>query len=327
MDKNKVYTLFKIFSGIVLCFGCLPAAAQEAVAASPETMTGDEQFTRYVLWVFLGVIIAVLLFFISTVNDLLKAVIETQLAAAKKESPEAVARLMKIAERPSLWKRLLQRLTASKPIETENDILLDHEYDGIKELDNHLPPWWKWGFYLSILYAFIYVINYHIVPIYNSGLSQTAEFEEENKQAEIALVEYRKKAADKVDETNVILLTDAESLGKGKDKFKELCTACHGDFAQGGIGPNLTDRFWLHGGDVKSVFTTIKYGVADKGMISWKDEIKPSEMQAVASYILSLQGSNPAGAKEPQGELYIAKPDSLQTDTLTKNAAGITARL
>lgn len=303
----------------MLCFGSLSAAAQEAVAAAPNTMSGEAQFTRYVLWTFFGFLVLVFLLFISTINTLLKAVIETQMAIVKKSSPEMAEKLAEIAKRPSIWKKWMQRLTAAKPIEKEHDILLDHDYDGIKELDNHLPPWWKWGFYISIVYAFIYVINYHLVPIYNNGFSQSAEFEEENRQAEIALVEYRKKAADLVDENNVILLNDLEALGKGKGKYTELCAACHGDAGQGGIGPNLTDQFWLHGGDVKSVFATIKYGVADKGMIAWKDEIKPSEMQALASYILSLQGTNPAGAKEPQGELYIPTADSTKADTLNVN--------
>ena len=84
----------------------------------------------------------------------------------------------------------------------------------------------------------------------------------------------------------------------------EVCAACHGDKGQGGIGPNLTDAYWIHGGDVKSVFKVVKYGVLEKGMISWKDEMKPGEMQAVVSYIFTLQGTNPDGAKEPQGQLY-----------------------
>jgi cytochrome c oxidase cbb3-type subunit 3 len=305
-----------VFWGLLLLLLSFPAAAQDAVVGTSTQMSGDTQFVRYVLYSFLGLLVLVLLLFVNTINNLLKAVIETQLVQAKNHSPEAAAKLVEIANRPSIWKKLLQKLTAAKPIENEHDILLDHDYDGIKELDNHLPPWWKYGFYLSIVVSVFYIINYHIKPIWDEGYSQLAEYEAENVTAEIAIAEYRKKAVDQVDESSVVQLTDAPSLGKGKAKFTELCMACHGDIGQGGIGPNLTDQFWLHGGDIKSVFTTIKYGVADKGMIAWKDEMKPGEMQAVASYILSLGGSNPPGAKEPQGELYIPSTDSTKTDSI-----------
>ena len=300
---------------LLLCAG-FSATAQEAVAEATPKVSGEEQFLRYVLITFFGVLAFILLFFLHTVNSLLKAVIEMQFAAAKRQSPETAARLAEIANRPSPWKKLLQKLTAAKPIEKENDILLDHDYDGIRELDNHLPPWWKWGFYISIIASVFYIVNYHITPVWGKGLSQQEEYEAENAEAEIAIAEYRKKAVDLVDETNVVLLKDAVSIDKGKAKFAEFCSACHGDLGQGGIGPNLTDQFWLHGGDIKSVFTTIKYGVVDKGMIAWKDEIKPGEMQTLASYILSLQGSNPTGAKEPQGELYLPVADSTQVDSL-----------
>lgn len=325
MNKKRLNTgtrIALIVCSLLLLF-VVPVAAQD-VAAVPAAapMSGNDQFTRYLLWTFVGLEFLVLLFFLSTVNGLLKALIETQLANAKNLSPEAAAQVAEIAKRPSAWKKLMQRLTAAKPIEKEHDILLDHDYDGIKELDNHLPPWWKWGFYASIFWAVLYILNYHISPIWNEGHSQLAEYETENAEAELALVEYHKKAADLVDENSVVLLTDVGSLDKGKGKFMEVCAACHGDQGQGGIGPNLTDTYWLHGGDIKSVFKTIKYGVLDKGMIAWKDEIKPAEMQAVASYILSLQGSNPPGAKEPQGELYIPAADSANVDSVIASPGG-----
>lgn len=305
---------------VLLVWVWLPVAAQGVETAAPAVgqTPGNDLFYRYLLWGFLGLEFLVLLFFVGTVNNLLKALIETQMAQAKKESPEAVARLAEIAKRPSPWKKLLQKLTAAKPVETEHDILLDHDYDGIKELDNHLPPWWKWGFYLSIVFSVLYILNYHLAPIWDEGRSQIAEYEAENVEAELALAEYRKKSADLVNENSVVRLTDAASLDKGKIKFTELCVACHGDQGQGGIGPNLTDAYWLHGGDIRSVFKTIKYGVLDKGMIAWENEIKPGEMQAVASYILSLQGTNPSGAKEAQGELYVPAADSSAADSLPK---------
>ena len=314
-NRSKRTRLFWLLVVLVLPVA-MSAHAQEAAAeVQAAAPSGNEQFTNYVLWTFIGLEFLVLLFFVGTVNNLLKALIETQSAYADKTSPEAAAKAAAVAKRPTAWKKMLQRLTAAKPIEKEHDILLDHDYDGIRELDNHLPPWWKYGFYFTIFWAVLYILNYHISPIWNEGHSQLAEYEAENRKAELALAEYHKKAADRVDENTVQLLTDAASLDKGKAKFAELCAACHGDLGQGGIGPNLTDTYWLHGGDIRSVFGTIKYGVPDKGMISWKDEIKPADMQAVASFILSLQGSNPAGAKEPQGELYVPVPDSAPVDS------------
>lgn len=316
-----------LYTGFALMSGMIPAAAQEAAAGIPATENGETVFIRYMSLIALAFFAGILLFFVSTINDLLKAIIETQLKDAAKTSPEAIERFRKIAERPSVWKQFLQKITDAKPVEKEADILLDHEYDGIRELDNHLPPWWKWGFYLSIVFSVVYIINYHISPIFNEGLLQTAEYETDNAKAEQAIAEYRLKAADMVDENNVVRITDAAALEKGKSKYIELCAACHGDAGQGGIGPNLTDQYWLHGGDIKSVFSTIKYGVLDKGMIAWKDELKPSDMQAVTSYILSLQGTNPAGAKEPQGEFYVPAPETETGDSTVVNAEAATAKL
>jgi cytochrome c oxidase cbb3-type subunit 3 len=298
-----------------LCAVSVQGRAQETAQAAP-TASGDDQFALMFLWVFIGIEFFLLLFFLVTVNNLLKAVIESQLKATALKGAEAISeKAIRAAGPKTAWQTMMEKLTDSKPIEQEKDILLDHDYDGIRELDNHLPPWWKWGFYFTIFWGVIYLVNYHIFPVWNEGYSQEAEFFAEMATAEKQIAEYRKTAADLVDENNVTLLTDVASLDKGKAKFKEVCAACHGDNGQGGIGPNLTDAYWIHGGDVKSVFKVVKYGVLEKGMISWKDEMKPNEMQAVISYIFTLQGSDPAGAKEPQGDLYTAEVSSVSAET------------
>jgi cytochrome c oxidase cbb3-type subunit III len=104
-----------------------------------------------------------------------------------------------------------------------------------------------------------------------------------------------------VNENTVAALTDQQNLGVGKVIFLEKCAVCHGQKGEGGVGPNMTDDYWLHGGAIKNIFTTIKYGVPDKGMISWKEQLRPSEIQAVASYLLTLKGTNPPNPKAPQG--------------------------
>lgn len=265
-----------------------------------------------ILYILLGFLVLIMLYFVQVINSLLKVlkgevdhVIRTQGVMAE-EAPKP--------KRKTVFTQLMQALTRARALEEEKDIMLDHDYDGIKELDNSLPPWWKWMFYLCIVWAFFYLVNYHIVPIWNSGVLQDEEYTAEMEEGKRLLAEYKKKAADFVDENTVTMPEDKAVIAKGKAKFDEVCAACHGTQGQGDVGPNLTDPYWLHGGSIKDIFKTIKYGVPEKGMISWQDQLKASEMQALAGYILTLQGTNPANPKEPQGSLYNpAAADSAQS--------------
>jgi len=202
------------------------------------------------------------------------------------------------------FKDLNSKLTKTKPIEAEGEILLDHNYDGIQELDNDLPPWWKYGFYVSIIAAFAYMAYFHVF----GGITQKEEFQIEMAKAQLAVEEYKKNAPDLVDASSVTLLTEEADLKIGKQIFTEKCVACHRADAGGGIGPNLTDEYWILGGDISAVFNTISEGGrAGKGMISWKQDLKPAEMAQVGSYILSLQGTNPPDPKAPDGDLWVAE--------------------
>lgn len=193
----------------------------------------------------------------------------------------------------------LERFNASVAIEEEEEILFDHEYDGIRELDNDLPPWWKYGFYVTIVVGLVYLVHYHV---FRTGSLQAEEYTMEVKEAERRVAEYRANAANLVDETNVTVLTDETSLEKGKEVFKN-CFACHGSNGEGGVGPNLTDEYWLYGGSIKDIFKIIKYGT-EKGMKSWKDELSALQMSQVASYVHALAGTNPPNGKAPEGEIY-----------------------
>lgn len=211
---------------------------------------------------------------------------------------------------------LLERINASVDIEKEEEILFDHSYDGIRELDNNLPPWWKYGFYLTIIVAFAYLMNYHVL---GTGDLQLEEYRKELVQADIQMKEYLKKASNLVDETNVKLLTDNTSLSTGRELFSANCVACHGNNGEGKVGPNLTDDYWLHEGGIRNIFKTIKFGYPEKGMKSWKDDFSPSQIACIASFVKSLHGSHPANPKEIQGELYFDSKDSmavLHADTL-----------
>ncbi|MBV6439076.1 MAG: cytochrome C oxidase subunit III [Haliscomenobacteraceae bacterium CHB4] len=193
------------------------------------------------------------------------------------------------------------------PIEREGEITLDHGYDGIRELDNRLPPWWVNMFILTIIWAVGYMYYYHWG---GDGPSSEEEYKTEVEEAkkEIAAAVSGKAAA--IDETNVTALTDATSLGEGELIYKNVCAACHGQQGEGTVGPNFTDEYWIHGGGIKNIFKTIKYGVPEKGMISWQAQLKPADMQKVGSYILTLKGTNPPNPKAPQGTIW--KEDAQQ---------------
>jgi cytochrome c oxidase cbb3-type subunit 3 len=210
---------------------------------------------------------------------------------------------------------------ASVEVEREAEILLDHEYDGIRELDNNLPPWWKYGFYLTIIWAVIYIFHYHLG---RSGDLQEAEFNKEVAAAEAQIAEFRKKSANNVDESNVKMITGAAEMENAKKIYLDNCAACHGRAGEGGVGPNMADEYWLHGGSLQDVFKSIKYGWPDKGMKAWNEDLSPNQIALLSSYIRSIVGSNPANAKAPQGDLYkesgpendslnVMAPDSLKT--------------
>lgn len=222
-----------------------------------------------------------------------------------------------IKAKPSFWEKFNQ----SVAIEKEAAILTDHNYDGIHELDNALPPWWKYGFYFTIVWALGYLFYFHVSK---SAPLQLGEYQDQLAQAEVQMAEYRAKAANLVDETNVKLLA-GDALGKGKATFESLCVTCHGPNGEGKVGPNLTDAYWKHGGDIKDLFKTVKYGVSGTGMKSWKSELSPNQIAEVSSYILSLQGTNPANAKAPEGNLYTPTAASDSTGTTLPDSTATAA--
>ncbi len=216
------------------------------------------------------------------------------------------------------FRNIYLKLVDSKPVEQEDEIILDHNYDGIKELDNNLPPWWVYGFYVTIVFGVIYMIRFHIYNDY----TQAEEYETEVAEALIAIEEYKKTAKDLVDVNTVTLLTDAADISAGKAVFNTNCVACHKADGGGGIGPNLTDQYWILGGGIKNVFRTISEGGRDgKGMVAWKQTLKPAEMAQVASYVITLVGTTPAEPKEPQGEIWVdpdAPKEELQNEVPTE---------
>jgi cytochrome c oxidase cbb3-type subunit III len=194
-----------------------------------------------------------------------------------------------------------------KPLEKEKDIMFEHAYDEIRELDNKIPPWFNYLFYGSIVFGIFYMINYHVL---SSGDVQATEYKEEVKFAEIKRVELIKSGA-LLDENKLTALTDVAALNSGKETFVKNCAVCHTEKGGGLVGPNLTDDYWIHGGGIKNIFATVKNGVPAKGMISWKAQLNPRQIQEVSSFILTLRGTNPPNPKAPEGVLY-AEPDTLR---------------
>jgi cytochrome c oxidase cbb3-type subunit 3 len=189
-----------------------------------------------------------------------------------------------------MWKKLLEMLTKSTPVEREADVMLDHDYDGIKELNNVLPPWWLWLFYITIFIGVVYLIIYHVTSDWTSD----KEYQEEVTLAKADVDAYLEKSGLNINADNVVLKNDEPTLTAGLEVFTKNCVACHKEDGGGLVGPNLTDEKWIHGGEIKNLFITISEGVPEKGMQVWKGVLSPVQIQQVASYILvKLKGTNP----------------------------------
>ena len=279
----RIPVLFFLIFGLMEYF--IDSGDQPAIIAYP--------ITQLFLLLILMILIAIELILSSIENVMFQTLTE-----------EGKQRYLAKKTKKMEWKwakNLMKNLTKSRSLEREGEVILDHNYDGIHELDNVLPPWWVYMFYATMIFAFVYIVRFHVVKEYN----QTQEFEMEVAAANLAIEEYKKTAKDLVDVNTVVQLTEASDLNTGKKIFESNCVACHMADGGGGIGPNLTDEYWILGGGIKNVFRTISEGGRDgKGMVSWKAILKPAEMAQVASYVLTFEGTTPANPKAAEGELY-----------------------
>ena len=202
----------------------------------------------------------------------------------------------------SVWaQEIIQKWTNAKAVEQEEEIVLDHNYDGIKELDNSLPPWWVYMFYATIIFAVVYLVRFEVMD----GDNQETEYNKAVAEAKASLDKYKETATDLVDVSTVTLLTEEKDLNRGKAIFNLNCAACHVADGGGSIGPNLVDEYWILGGGIKNVFKTVSEGGRDgKGMVAWNKTLKPIDIQKVSSYIISLQGTTPANPKKAEGEIW-----------------------
>jgi cytochrome c oxidase cbb3-type subunit 3 len=310
----------------VVTLAMLLLVSQGAFAQAAEAVTGPRSgdlfssaTTTWILVVGIAVIAMLIVYFSFLTNSFInQKTAETKAAIAKANNTIVES------NRESWWKTIWNKMNSFKPLTEEANIDTGHSYDGIRELDNITPPWFIAGFIGSIIFAAVYLFNYHISK---SSPLQIEEFNIEMAEAAKEDVARLAIQGNKVDENSVTMLS-GNDIELGKKVFAaKNCASCHGATGgsmPGGVGPNLADDYWIHGGSIKDVFKSVKYGWPEKGMISWKDQLSAKEMAQVSSYIMSLKGSNPAGAKEPQGDLYKEEAvgnatDSLNTDsTLTK---------
>jgi cytochrome c oxidase cbb3-type subunit 3 len=240
-------------------------------------------------------------------------IIKMILLEDKKQKAVAEGKEFVPEEEKSIWSRFMKKATDSVPIEEEETVMLDHDYDGIHELDNHLPPWWKWLFYATIVWGIVYLLIYHVfdaMPLQDQEYAIVMEDAKVAREAMMAL------EGNNIDENNVVVDSDPAALANGKAIYDRECVACHAPEGQGLIGPNFTDKYWIHGGSINDIFKTIKYGVPQKGMISWQSKLTPGDISDVSNYILKFQGTtpqNPPAPKGPEGEEYIPTNQTNET--------------
>lgn len=285
LDKMKQTPLEdgSLKKGVLTVLFLLIGFSSQAQSVEEKPM-GNEELALYVILTFLGVLTLFLVVYLLRMMDLL-------LTLKHNKTTEE-------GEQIDWWKRFSGTAVSVKD---EKKILIEgHDYDGIQELDNPMPPWLQFLFIGTVIFGLLYATYY----FGGFGLTQAGELEHELAVAAKEHEAYLAKAGAAMDENTVTLLEDAKGIEEGQVIYAANCAACHGMAGEGTVGPNLTDEYWLHGGSVKDVFKVIKYGVPEKGMISWEKQLPPLDIQKVASYILSIQGTNPANAKEPQGDLY-----------------------
>jgi cytochrome c oxidase cbb3-type subunit III len=179
---------------------------------------------------------------------------------------------------------------------TNNRLIKDHDYDGIRELDNDLPPWWKWLFYISIVFFIVYLVRLFVFRA--DDLLQLTEYNKE--MAEAASMAPSQSSSETFE---IKVLNDQTSIANGKVIYDKICAVCHLVDGGGLVGPNMTDDYWIHGNTIQDMFNTVTNGVLEKGMISYKDQYSPQQRLEVLSYIITLHGTTPANPKAPQGDL------------------------
>lgn len=299
--------LFILFSMLLIAS---VGMAQEAAPVHSfwNDPVNDPMFPLYIVmgFVFLVALLVVLVagYMVQVLNVFIRKAAEEKAAALG----------IPYVPEPGYWSTLWDKINALKPVEKEAEIMLDHNYDGITELDNHLPPWWKWLFYITIIWGIGYLIVYHVtdsLPLSDQEYQNEVTLAQEQKAKLLAL-----KPPVVIDENALQYTNDEVLIQSGRKVYVTNCASCHLANGEGSIGPNLTDEYWIHGGSIKDIYVTIKNGVQEKGMIPWGPVLSAEQIRDVSYYIMSIRGSNPANPKPPQGTIYKDEALPIQIDSL-----------
>jgi cytochrome c oxidase cbb3-type subunit 3 len=183
----------------------------------------------------------------------------------------------------------------NEPNDSKNPNLMDHEVDGIQELDNLLPRWWVWLFYLTIIFAAVYMGYYHV---FKAGDLQAAEYLKEAKVGDAIKSASMSKFESAIG--TIEPSKDSAALAQGRNTFMTYCAPCHRPDGGGLVGPNLCDDYWIHGSQFADNVKVIWNGIPEKGMVTWKGVLKPNEIMSVASFVYSLRGTQPPNPKPPE---------------------------
>ncbi|MBD1434738.1 c-type cytochrome [Sphingobacterium sp. DN00404] len=276
----------------------------DTTATASEWAFGSGNIYNDILIVALIVVMIALLASALVVNKAMKSIINLTMPQLATE--QQVKKAKKIN-----WQAIAAKLLSLRPIEEEKDLEIEHEYDGIKELDNPVPAWFNALFYSTITFGVVYLLVYHV---FGWGPNQDQEYQREMALAEKAKQEFLAQSANLIDESTIEIDATGTLAASGKAIYMANCAVCHGNAGEGGIGPNLTDEYWLHGGDIKDVFAVVKYGVPEKGMVPWEQTLTPGQIAEVSNYIITLAGTNPPNPKDPQGEKVAPKANVETTD-------------
>lgn len=317
-QQNSGATIIVTTLILMVCLPGICMAQDTAKAVAPAILPnygGLSATTFYMLVSVIGVEIAAIFFLTFSIKRVYDELVPKKAVALSEQKQE-------------WWSNLDKRFfTRAIPVEKEADHLLDHNYDGIRELDNALPPWWKYGFIITIIVAFLYLINFHVLGI---GKNPTEEYAAEMEVAKIQKEQFEARNKDRIDESSVPM-ADAAGVKQGGEYYAANCIACHGKLGEGGAGPNLTDNYWLHKGSINDIYQTLKNGYPAKGMAAWANKFNPKEISFIASYIKTLKDTNPPGAKAAQGDIYeesvigaASASKTANTKTVTKDSTIVT---
>ncbi len=280
----------------ILSFPAL-LTAQNATQAAPSSFDGFN-FLRWFLLVIILMEVFVLAFF--------GKVLFKQFAVFEGEATEK-------SEAKSWLMGWWNKINNFGSQEEEARIDTGHNYDGIRELDNNIPPWFTAAFVLCVLFAIIYMYQYHIVSVLPLSAE---EYKIEVEEAEIAHQQYLKTAGSQIDENTLALSTEKSDIEEGKKLYAANCAVCH--LADGGglTGPNLTDNTWILGCADKDIYKTIKYGGSKgAGMQAWGSNFSDNQIVQIASFVKSLQGTKPATPKAAQGSACSMVAAAVATDS------------